>query len=139
MTCHTSSKSRKSIVAFILLITNLLAPACLLASGTRGNAFVATAVYYNPAGLTQLRDQQSLFSLYGVSQHSEYSGTLGEASLSDSCRLRPGGPQSYIAGRGGQEKTNNRVGTVEKSGLLPCPEAIMAASRDSQKTPQFTP
>lgn len=69
-----------------------LAPAALTASGTRvgfkdafatarGNAFVATAdnasaVYYNPAGLTQLKGQQISATAYLVDFQADYTSAL---------------------------------------------------------------
>ena len=69
-----------------------LAPLTLLASGTRtgfkdadatarGNAFAATAdsaaaIYYNPAGLTQLSGQEFSASAYVVELQTEYNGTV---------------------------------------------------------------
>lgn len=52
----------------------------------RGNAFVATAdnpsaVYYNPAGLTQLDGARLSASVYAVRLSSDYRGAAGTASL----------------------------------------------------------
>ena len=81
------------------------APSALLASGTqvgfkdafamaRGNAFVATAdnpsaVYYNPAGLTQLDGAQFATNLYEVAVSSDYSGAGGSASMRDDYQAIP--------------------------------------------------
>lgn len=70
-----------------------------LASGTRvgfkdafatarGNAFVATAdnpsaLYYNPAGITQLEGLQFSGNLYQVAVSSDYTGPAGTASMND--------------------------------------------------------
>jgi long-chain fatty acid transport protein len=82
-----------------LAVALALAPALLLASGTRvgfkdafatarGNAFVATAdnpsaVYYNPAGLTRLEGAQFAGNLYTIALSSDYSGPGGAAAMSD--------------------------------------------------------
>lgn len=52
----------------------------------RGNAFVATAdnpsaLYYNPAGITQLDGLQMAGNLYSLAVSSDYAGTGGTASL----------------------------------------------------------
>ena len=76
-----------------------------LASGTRvgfkdafatgrGNAFVATAdnpsaVYYNPAGLTQLDGTQLAGNIYAVAVSSDYAGAGGKASINDSYQYVP--------------------------------------------------
>jgi long-chain fatty acid transport protein len=87
-------------------------PPSLSASGTRvgfkdafatarGNAFVATAdnpsaIYYNPAGLTQLRDQQISVTAYVVGLESDYrsSVTGRTASMNRKDQLVP---QVYYA------------------------------------------
>lgn len=84
-------------VTHCLLSLAVITPITLLASGTRvgfkdafamgrGNAFVATAdnpsaLYYNPAGLTQLEGTQVATNLYSVAVSSDYSGAGGTASL----------------------------------------------------------
>lgn len=55
----------------------------------RGNAFVATAdnpaaVYYNPAGITQLEGQHVSFGLYMVSAGIDYTATDGRTASPDS-------------------------------------------------------
>ncbi|MBI3885966.1 MAG: outer membrane protein transport protein, partial [Opitutae bacterium] len=60
----------------------------------RGNAFVATAdnpsaVYYNPAGLTQLKGLRLQASDYAVSLSSKYSGAGGTAEMSDKYQSVP--------------------------------------------------
>jgi long-chain fatty acid transport protein len=86
-----------------LLILTAAQPA--FASGTRvgfkdafamarGNAFVATAdnpsaVYYNPAGLTQLSGQRLSASVYDVSVQSDYHNATSSASLDDSYQAVP--------------------------------------------------
>jgi long-chain fatty acid transport protein len=60
----------------------------------RGNAFVATAdnpsaVYYNPAGLTQLSGQRLSASVYDVSVQSDYHNATSSASLDDSYQAVP--------------------------------------------------
>jgi long-chain fatty acid transport protein len=54
----------------------------------RGNAFVATAddpsaVYYNPAGITQLEGHQASFGSYNVHLNSEYRSPAGTDSETD--------------------------------------------------------
>jgi len=55
----------------------------------RGNAFVATAdnpsaIYYNPAGITQLQGQQYQVGLYYVSASTRYTSTTGATAKTDS-------------------------------------------------------
>jgi long-chain fatty acid transport protein len=55
----------------------------------RGNAFVATAdnpsaIYYNPAGITQLKGQQFQAGLYYVSASTKYTSTTGATAKTDS-------------------------------------------------------
>ncbi|HEY1789210.1 MAG TPA: outer membrane protein transport protein [Verrucomicrobiae bacterium] len=50
----------------------------------RGDAFTATAddpaaIYYNPAGITQLQGAQVSLGLYGISAHTSYSSPSGSA------------------------------------------------------------
>lgn len=81
-----------------------LVPAAL-ASGTRvgfkdafatarGNAFVATAdnpsaLYYNPAGITQLDGFQLAANLYSVAVSSDYAGPGGTAAMDDDAQAIP--------------------------------------------------
>jgi len=51
----------------------------------RGDAFAATAddpaaIYYNPAGITQLQGIQASVGLYGISAHTSYSSSSGSAN-----------------------------------------------------------
>jgi long-chain fatty acid transport protein len=60
----------------------------------RGNAFVATAdnpsaVYYNPAGLTQLSGQRLAAGVYDVSVASDYRSASGSASMNDGYQAVP--------------------------------------------------
>ena len=60
----------------------------------RGNAFVATAdnpsaIYYNPAGLTQLEGTQFVGNIYTVALSSDYRGAAGTASMDDSNHTIP--------------------------------------------------
>ncbi len=87
------------------LITLVVTPSALLASGTRvgfkdafamarGNAFVATAdnpsaVYYNPAGLTQLSGQRLSASVYDISVQSDYRNATSSASMDDNYQAVP--------------------------------------------------
>lgn len=99
MTSSSSTLPHRPSRTGALLLAVLLAPLSTLASGTRvgfkdafamgrANAFAATAdnpsaIYYNPAGLTQLQGEQISLSVYHVSVSSEYSGAGGTASLDD--------------------------------------------------------
>jgi long-chain fatty acid transport protein len=63
-------------------------------ASARGDAFVATAddpsaVYYNPAGLTQLDGTQVSANVYEVELSSDYSGAGGSASLNDEYHAVP--------------------------------------------------
>src|SRR3982074_3144516 len=54
----------------------------------RGNAFVATAdnpsaIYYNPAGITQLEGQQVRAGLYLISADTEYTSATGAKAETD--------------------------------------------------------
>lgn len=87
------------------LIAILACASLAVASGTRvgfkdafatarGNAFVATAdnpsaLYYNPAGLTQLDGTQVSANLYSVSATSDYSGIGGTASMDNGAQNIP--------------------------------------------------
>lgn len=91
-------RARQSLAGGLAVLT-LLSAAPASASGTRvgfkdafamgrGNAFVATAdnpsaIYYNAAGLTQLKGLRLQASDYAVSLSSKYSGAGGTASLDD--------------------------------------------------------
>jgi long-chain fatty acid transport protein len=60
----------------------------------RGNAFVATAdnpsaLYYNPAGITQLEGKQFAGNLYSVAVSSDYAGVGGTASMDDNAQPVP--------------------------------------------------
>ncbi len=104
---------RLAAVPFPIAVAVLaLAPAVLCASGTRvgfkdafatarGNAFVATAdnpsaIYYNPAGLTQLQGQEVSATAYVVSLDADYRSALtgGTTSMNRQDRLIP---QIYYA------------------------------------------
>jgi len=92
-------------LAVILGLITLSAQPSALASGTRvgfkdafamarGNAFVATAdnpsaVYYNPAGLTQLTGQRLNASVYDVALKSDFRNATGSASMDDSYQPVP--------------------------------------------------
>jgi long-chain fatty acid transport protein len=117
---HVGRRLRTIAGQSLLLLT---LPALALASGTRvgfkdafatgrGNAFVATAdnpsaVYYNPAGLTQLDGAQFDGNLYSVSAKSDYTGAGGSASMKDDWQnipafyaswKSPGSPAAYGLG-----------------------------------------
>ena len=90
---------------FLFLTGALLAAGSAHASGTRvglkdafatgrGNAFVATAdnpsaVYYNPAGLTQLDGQRLSAGIYDVALKSDYTSAAGNASMDDAYQAVP--------------------------------------------------
>ena len=124
MTLLSSRFLRNSSVCFFC---GLLAAFCgtpfAFASGTRvgfkdafatarGNAFVATAdnpsaIYYNPAGLTQLEGTNVSANLYSVSANSDYTGIGGSASMVDETQNIPalyitwksqGSPMAYGLG-----------------------------------------
>jgi long-chain fatty acid transport protein len=61
---------------------------------SRGNAFVATAdnpsaVFYNPAGLTQIGGQRLRATVYDVSVQSDYRNATSSASMDDSYHAIP--------------------------------------------------
>ncbi len=106
-----SSASTRLIPAFVraatggLVLLTLAALPSSFASGTRvgfkdafamarGNAFVATAdnasaVYYNPAGLTSLPGQRLEATVYDVAVSSDYSSASGSASMNDGYQAIP--------------------------------------------------
>lgn len=60
----------------------------------RGNAFVATAdnpsaIYHNPAGITQLEGKQLSFGLYNITTDVDYSGVLGKAETNHAVQVVP--------------------------------------------------
>lgn len=101
----TSSARFARSLGGALLLSVLLASPATFASGTRvgfkdafamgrANAFVATAdnpsaVYYNPAGLTQLKGEQIAASIYHVAVSSDYTGPGGKASLDNDYQAVP--------------------------------------------------
>ena len=67
----------------------------------RGNAFVATAdnpsaIYYNPAGITQLEGQQIRTGIYAVSTGIDYTSTTGQQASPDS-EFQPVPQLYYVA------------------------------------------
>src|SRR5580658_2619168 len=95
MKLNTNHKSQIARVAALVSFAAILAcPDSLFALGfalpdqdafatARGNAFVATAddpaaVYYNPAGITQLGGMQASLGAYGIVFDSTYKGAAGE-------------------------------------------------------------
>jgi len=98
------SRPRRAVGAALAALLACLPPAAH-ASGTRvgfkdafatgrGNAFVATAddpsaVYYNPAGLTQLEGAQFLGNIYDIAVSSDYSGPGGSTSMKDNYQAIP--------------------------------------------------
>jgi long-chain fatty acid transport protein len=99
MNLVTSPVSVRARCALGGAIAFLAVAATAAASGTRvgfkdafatarGNAFVATAdnpsaLYYNPAGITQLEGLQASANLYAVAVSSDYTGATGSASMDD--------------------------------------------------------
>lgn len=97
--------SRKTNALSLSLSLSLAAAATVFASGTRvgfkdafatarGNAFVATAdnpsaIYYNPAGITQLEGLQLAGNIYNVAVSSDYSGPAGSSSMNDDAQAIP--------------------------------------------------
>lgn len=93
--------------AVALLLALPLAPASGLRVGykdafatARGDAFVATAdnpsaVYYNPAGLTQLEGAQVSGNVYVVTLSDDYTGAFGHESLNDNAHTIPAFYASY--------------------------------------------
>jgi long-chain fatty acid transport protein len=91
-------------LALVFALITLAAPPAR-ASGTRvgfkdafamgrGNAFVATAdnpsaIYYNPAGLTQLSGQRLRATLYDISVSSDYHNATSSASMNDGYQIVP--------------------------------------------------
>ncbi len=60
----------------------------------RGNAFVATAdnpsaIYHNPAGITQLEGRQFSLGLYNITTDVDYRGALGRAETSHAVQVVP--------------------------------------------------
>jgi len=95
----------RPVVVAVLTLGALASGLSTQASGTRvgfkdafamsrGNAFVATAddpsaVYYNPAGLAQVRGQRLRASVYDVSVKSDYRNATSNASLEDDYQAIP--------------------------------------------------
>ena len=89
----------------LIIAGALLAAGTAHASGTRvglkdafamarGNAFVATAdnpsaIYYNPAGLTQLDGQRLSAGVYDISLQSDYRSATGSASMNNDYQAVP--------------------------------------------------
>lgn len=100
----SSPTALRALTAALALLA-LAAPPLAHASGSRvgfkdafamarGNAFVATAdnpsaVYYNPAGLTQLSGQRLQASVYEVSVRSDFHNATSSASLNDGYQAVP--------------------------------------------------
>ncbi len=100
---HRFNPSRSTLraLAFVLIVT----PAALFGSATRigfqdadatmrGNAFTATAdspaaIYYNPAGLTQLQGQSFSATAYVVQLDTSFSGPAGAAKMKRENNLIP--------------------------------------------------
>ncbi len=60
----------------------------------RGNAFVATAdnpsaIYYNPAGITQLEGKQLSLGFYNITTDVDYSGAFGKAETNHAVQVVP--------------------------------------------------
>src|SRR5882672_4097717 len=89
-----------------IVLLAALTPATLHALGTRiadqdpaatarGNAFAATAdnpsaIYYNPAGITQLEGQNASYSIYAIYLNSHYTSSSGnEVDTKDEIQAVP--------------------------------------------------
>lgn len=104
VTSLSAPPALRALAGSLALLT-LAAPPSVSASGTRvgfkdafamarGNAFVATAdnpsaVYYNPAGLTQLSGQRLQATVYDIALQSDYRSATGNASMDDSYHAVP--------------------------------------------------
>ncbi|HTX66338.1 MAG TPA: outer membrane protein transport protein [Opitutaceae bacterium] len=102
---------RGARAALVLLLA--LAPPLLVASGTqigfkdafataRGNAFVATAdnpsaIYYNPAGLTQLSGQNLSATAYAIQLNADFQSAYSAAATSSLKKETKLLPQAYYA------------------------------------------
>ncbi|MFA6285968.1 MAG: outer membrane protein transport protein [Opitutaceae bacterium] len=100
------SRSPVAVIAFVLMV----APVALFGSANRigfkdadatmrGNAFAATAdtpaaVYYNPAGLTQLDGQAFSATAYVIQLDTDFSGPVGAAKMKRETNVIP---QFYYA------------------------------------------
>ena len=89
----------------LLLILSVLSPAVVFGLGIRlpdqdafatgrGEAFVATAdnpsaIYYNPAGITQLDGQNARAGFYGIYLNDHFSGPGTSLDTKDSVQLAP--------------------------------------------------
>ncbi len=98
----TFNRNPSRIVLSVFLLAAALCPASLLALGiriadqdaaatARGDAFVATAdnpsaVYYNPAGLTQLKGNNLLLGTYGITYGTHFNGDHLNAGTSINSR-----------------------------------------------------
>jgi long-chain fatty acid transport protein len=86
----------------------------------RGNAFVATAdnasaIYYNPAGITQLEGQHVQVGAYFLSTGIDYTSPTGETARTDSS-LRPV-PQVYYVNSLGSSRFSVGLGMYVPYGL----------------------
>src|SRR3954454_11748232 len=87
VTCLYSSAVSLSATGFRLPDQDAFATA-------RGEAFAATAdnpsaIYYNPAGITQLPDQNARVGLYGIYLKSEYTGAAGKFETKSNPQVVP--------------------------------------------------
>lgn len=105
MTPAPAPTSSPRLALLVLLLAPLALAPGAFASGTRvgfkdafatarGNAFVATAdnpsaLYYNPAGITQLDGLQFAGNIYSVAVSSDYAGPNGTAAMDDSAQVIP--------------------------------------------------
>ncbi len=96
-------RSRRALTAAI--VASLVAPLGLWANGSRlpnqdavatarGDAFVATAdsaaaVFYNPAGLTQLNGPEAVAGAYVLAPEYEYEGPIGSLAAKDETHVVP--------------------------------------------------
>ena len=102
----TNYKSQiAGFLALVSLVSVLTCPSSVFALGfalpdqdafatARGNAFIATAddpaaVYYNPAGISQLDGMQASLGAYGIVLGSTYKGAAGEINSKEQLAVLP--------------------------------------------------
>ena len=125
-----SSPALFRLLTAIALLTPIAALPTARASGTRvgfkdafamgrGNAFVATAdnpsaIYYNPAGLTQLSGQRLQASVYDIAVKSDYHSAAGNAAMNDGYQAVP---QIFYSNRSKNEPYAFGLGIYAPFGL----------------------
>jgi long-chain fatty acid transport protein len=124
------SRRHRACGGVLLSVPVLLLAGAALASGTRvgfkdafalarGNAFVATAdnpaaIYYNPAGLTQLDGTRVSASVYDVRLSSDYRGAAGAATMIERYQAVP---QAFFTWHRKGERWAYGLGTYAPFGL----------------------